>query len=82
LFFVNEPSETEDARAQAGKYFSQGSEVNFVDIRTWTRMTLVTMGKGGRAAFNASLTELLSGDDMPRSVKLGWNNIIDQVTSI
>jgi hypothetical protein len=81
LFFVNEPGATDDARVQAGRYFAQGSEVNFVDIRTWARMSLVTMGKGGRAAFNASLTDLLAADDMPRSIKLGWNEIIARVTS-
>jgi len=82
LFFVNEPSATDDARLQAGKYFAQGSEVNFVDIRTWIRMSLVTMGKVGREEFNKSLTDLLSADDMPRSVKLAWNATIEDVTSV
>ena len=82
LFFVNEPGATDEARVQAGQYFAQGSEVNFVDIRTWTSMSLVTMGKRGRAAFNQALIDQLSRDDVPRSVKLAWNQIIAQLTSV
>ena len=73
---------TEEAAAQANQYFAQGSEVNFVDIHSWTTMSLVTMGQTGRDAFNAQLTLMLAADDIPRSVKVAWNDLVAKITSI
>ena len=73
---------TEEAVAQANQYFAQGSEVNFVDINTWTTMSLVTMGQTGRDAFNAQLAQMLSADDVPRTVKVAWNELVAAITSI
>ena len=73
---------TGDAVTQASQYFAQGSEVNFVDINTWTCMSLVTMGQAGRDAFNSQLTSMLNGDDIPRTVKVAWNELVAGITSV
>ena len=82
IFFVNHPSETEEAVRQANQYFAQGSEVNFVDIRMWAKMSLVTMGHAGRSAFNSQMTAMLDGNDVPRSVKVAWNDLVALITTI
>jgi hypothetical protein len=82
IFFVNTASAHEPAIAQAQQYFAQGSEVNFVDIKTWLNMSLVTMGKRGRSEFNAQLRTLLDSDDTPRSIKVAWNQLVEKMTSV
>lgn len=82
VFFVKLPSPTEEAYEQAAQYFAQGSEVNFVDILTWSWVSLVTIGQTGRDAFNAQLTLMLTADDVPRSVKVSWNDLVAKITSI
>ena len=73
---------TEDALIQANQYFAQGSEVNFVDIFNWATMSLVTMGQTGRSAFNAQLIALLDADDVPRSLKVAWNDLVGKLTIV
>lgn len=73
---------TEDAAAQANQYFAQGSEVNFVDVLTWATMSLVTMNQAGRSAFNSQLVQLLDADDIPRTVKVAWNDLVGTLTSV
>jgi hypothetical protein len=73
---------SEEALAQANQYFAQGSEVNFVDIHNWMSMSLVTMGQTGRDAFNAQMTLMLAAEDVPRSVKVAWNELVASITII
>ena len=73
---------TGDAIAQANQYFAQGSEVNFVDIHDWACMLLVTIGQSGRDAFNFQLANMLDADDVPRRVKVAWNELVATITSI
>jgi hypothetical protein len=82
IFFVKEAKENVPAIAQAQQYFAQGSEVNFADIRTWLRMSLITIGKGGRSAFNAQLRDQLSSGDTPRYIKVAWNSLVENLTSV
>lgn len=82
IFFVNGASSHGTAIAQAQQYFTQGSEVNFVDIRSWLNMSLVTIGKEGRAEFNSQLRRLLDLDTMPRSIKVAWNDSVARLTSV
>jgi hypothetical protein len=79
LFFVRLEGVDPGARALARQYFTQGHEVNFLEIREWILMSLATMGKQGRAAFNKILGDLLDAPDVPRNVKVGWN---DQIAAL
>lgn len=67
---------TDDARQACFSYFAQGHEVNFVDIATWIRMTLATLGQSGREAFERLVAELIDGADVPKSLKVDWNECI------
>lgn len=81
LFFVRLAGVDPDARALARQYFTQGHEVNFLDIKEWILMSLATMGKLGRDTFNRILISLMDAPGIPRNVKVGWNNHIAQLVS-
>ncbi|MGH9719448.1 MAG: hypothetical protein ACRD8O_04500 [Bryobacteraceae bacterium] len=76
MFFVRLAGVDPEARALARQYFTQGHEVNFLEIKEWILMSLATMGRQGRDDFNRILIGLLDGPDIPRNVKVGWNNQI------
>ncbi len=80
LFFVNSSTVDRDSRRQAHQYFSQGHEVNFLDIKTWILMCLATMGKRGRANFNGILVHLLEESGVPSLMKVAWNDQIAKLT--
>ena len=82
LFFTKLSGLASDARHQANQYFSQGHEVNFVEIKDWILMALATMGRTGRSVFNSALLELLDEPDTPRSLKVTWNEQIAKLTSV
>jgi len=79
LFFVRPSAASLEARQQAHQYFAQGHEVNFLEIKMWILMILATMGRRGRSLFNQHLIELLSADDIPRTVKVVWNTQIERL---
>jgi len=60
-------------QAHAHQYFAQGHEVNFLDLRNWIHVILATLGLNGRAIFNRTLLDGLSGPDVPQSLKAAWN---------
>ncbi len=74
LFFVKENAATNEAREQAQRYFTQGHEVNFLEIKTWILMILATLGNKGRDTFNQILVNQLDAADMSRALKVAWNN--------
>lgn len=80
LFFVTSKVD-EDAKRQARQYFSQGHEVNFMEIKNWILTILSALGKPGRELFNKSLVEKLDAEDIPPSLKLAWNEQIAKITA-
>jgi hypothetical protein len=81
LFFSSSSAASPDAKQQARQYFAQGHEVNFVEIRGWILASLATMGKKGREAFGDILLRLIDDEDMPRYVKIAWNEQIERLVS-
>jgi hypothetical protein len=77
LFFVKDVDP--DAKDQARLYFSQGHEVNFLEIKNWMLACLATMGKQGRAVFNSHLLEFIDDPGFPKSLKVSWNESIAQL---
>lgn len=71
-----------DALRQAEQYFAQGHEVSFVDIKNWVLQTLNTIGREGRLVFNAEMASLLDDNDVPRRMKVGWNEQIQKLTRV
>lgn len=81
LFFVRPKTLAEDARQQARQYFAQGHEVNFLEVKNWVLQSLATMGKHGRGLFNDHLMQLLDDQDMPRGIKVAWNDYVAALTA-
>lgn len=81
LFFIKPTAVEQDAIRQARQYFSQGHEVNFLEIKNWILMTLATLGKKGRTIFYRVLLDRLSSADTPASLKVAWNSHIARITS-
>ena len=84
IFFVRFRATGADPEAlkQAQQYFAQGHEVNFLDIKTWALHALSTIGKSGRLAFNLEMVKLLDSNDVPRKMKVGWNEQIQKITIV
>jgi hypothetical protein len=80
LFFVREAHP--DAYNQAHQYFSQGHEVNFLNIKQCIGDILAAIGAPGRSLFIRELIELLDQPDVPREMKVGWNESILRLTKI
>ncbi|MEW6387754.1 MAG: restriction endonuclease, SacI family [Thermodesulfobacteriota bacterium] len=73
LFFLKTASLPADVKDQAQKYFAQGHEVNFVDIKNWILMSLITTGKEGRSIFCQEFLSLLEDPSIPQFLKISWN---------
>jgi hypothetical protein len=80
LFFLKKLAHSEDVLQQARQYFSQGHEVNFIEVKNWILMMLATLGHEGRTRFGEVLVERLEAQDMPKSVKVSWNEQISRIT--
>jgi len=78
LFFA--PATTE-ARESAARYFAQGHEVNFVEIKIWITQVLATLGARGRRLFMTKMVELLEENDVPATLKMAWNRLAEAVIS-
>ncbi len=82
VFMVHLESIRPEVRELAERYFAQGHEVNFVDIREWTRSILVAVGHEGRSVFQDRLITLLSQPDVPGPLKVAWNEQIDRAVRV
>lgn len=80
LFLIRGQPDDEVMR-QARQYFSQGHEVNFLELKNWIIVTLATIGKAGRTAFNKALRAKLSEEDVPAAIKVAWNSCIEKLTT-
>ncbi|MCL4562347.1 MAG: restriction endonuclease, SacI family [Chloroflexi bacterium] len=76
LFLIAETEPNEEARVQAAKYFAQGHEINFTQVREWLIMLLATFGKTGRYLFNTNLMNLLNLPIVPQTIKVTWNECV------
>ncbi|GAC1633499.1 MAG: hypothetical protein NVS9B14_08350 [Candidatus Acidiferrum sp.] len=81
LFLVTEEASSEVMR-QARRYFSQGHEINFFELKNWILVILATIGSSGRAIFNQVLMEKLSTSEIPAALKVAWNDEIAKLTSV
>lgn len=80
IFFVTEPA-ADDARAQAYRYFAQGHEINFADITTWAGMILVTLSQAGRSIFNQEVLAMLDTPEVPKALKVAWNDCANRIVA-
>jgi|SRR5271157_2493078 len=70
-----------DALQIARQCFAQGHEVNFLDIQVWLVTVLASIGSTGRGMFTGRLIGLLDQRDIPRSIKVAWNQQVSALLS-
>ncbi len=76
LFVYAKSSPTEDARQAARTYFSQGHEINFLQVQHWIINNLGTIGAMCRGIFTQEILGLLDSKEVPAAVKVAWNDIV------
>lgn len=79
LFLHGTAPPADDARLLAERYFAQGHDIAFLDLRDWTYHGLATVGATGRQAFLATILELLGQRDVPAGIRLAWNDRLRQL---
>ncbi|SEO48541.1 SacI restriction endonuclease [Nitrosospira multiformis] len=79
LFIYANSLPTEEAKAAARTYFSQGHEVNFLQVGDWIIHNLGTIGAKGRGIFIQEILALLDTRKVPATVKVAWNDIVRQI---
>jgi hypothetical protein len=82
LFFMKNGEIPPEVIQQARRYFSQGYEVNFIEIKNWIVMLLATFGKSGRKIFHDTMISLIELPDVPKILKVKWNDTISELTRI
>lgn len=80
MFFVKDAEVDQAVLEQVRHYFSQGHEINFLEIKKWILAILATVGKKGRDIFNSTLLEHLDARDVQKSLKMAWNDQITKLT--
>jgi len=81
LFLVLEKSQDPGVLEQAKKYFAQGHEVNFLEIKNWIVSMLSILGSHGRSIFLNSLAEYLNNMDIPKVLKVAWNDTMQRIAA-
>jgi hypothetical protein len=79
LFAVHLNHVDSAAIEQTETYFSQGHEVNFVYIGAWLANMLATLSRQGRESFNQQLLSILVSPEVPRSLKVSWNECMRDI---
>lgn len=81
LFVYSNSAPDEYAREIAKGYFSQGHEINFLQINEWIINNLATIGLKCRSCFTEEVLNLLENRDIPASVKVAWNDSLKTIVN-
>lgn len=81
VFLVHLERIEDEAKQQAEKYFTQGYDVNFVDIQGWLIHSLVTVGVIGRKSFQENIRRHLASEQISKAIKVAWNEEIQKLTA-
>jgi len=79
LFVYANAEPGEDARQAARTYFSQGHEINFLQVTEWVVNNLGTLGAKCRALFTQEVLALFDTPQVPAKIKVAWNDIVKEV---
>jgi hypothetical protein len=79
LFIFTHAHPSPEARQYAQVLFSQGHDVNFVEIKPWLINNLATLGGVCRAVFTKEFLGLLAEESVPAILKVKWNDLVKQL---
>ena len=78
LFLITKEPQP-DAKQAAGRYFGQGHDVSFLDIKTWIIHILGTIGTDCRQLFTREFLDLLDRRSVPAALKVRWNSLVQDL---
>jgi hypothetical protein len=67
------------ARQIATQYFSQGHDVNFVDLKPWLFDCLAMVGGRCRILFTKTFLDLMDAREVPATLKVKWNDLVKRL---
>ncbi|MEK7795523.1 MAG: restriction endonuclease, SacI family, partial [Candidatus Hydrogenedentota bacterium] len=79
LFLSSDGTQHAQARKLAQRYFSQGHEISFLDIRLWIVNVLSIVGSKGRSAFVDKMASRIGCVDVSSVLKIAWNEAISSL---
>jgi hypothetical protein len=82
LFIFSGVGPNEEAKLAAKRYFAQGHHICFVPVEEWIISIMSLVGPEGRVCFEDCLLELLDREDIPRALKVGWNQCMEAVIAL
>jgi hypothetical protein len=82
LFIYSSALPADDARQAARTYFTQGHEINFLQVAEWIVNNLGTIGAKCRMIFTQEIITLFDTRDVPSSVKVSWNDIVRDLVGV
>lgn len=80
MYAASQPSEK--ARHVAKAYFSQGHEINFLQVESWIVNNLGTLGGKCRTIFITETINLLASREVPGKIKVAWNDVIKSIVQV
>ncbi len=81
LFIYSKLLPSDDARQAARTYFTQGHEINFLQVTDWIVNNLGTIGAKYRTIFTQEVLALFDTREVPASVKVSWNEIVQELVA-
>ncbi len=82
LFVYANAQPADEARAAARTYFSQGHEINFLQVQDWIVNNLGTIGAKCRGVFTQEVLDLFNTQQVPAKIKVAWNDIVKAVVGV
>jgi hypothetical protein len=82
LFVYSKALPTDEARQVARTYFTQGHEINFLQVQDWIVNNLGTIGAKSRGIFLHEILGLFNSREVSASVKIAWNDVLKEIVRI
>lgn len=82
LFVYANAQPADEARAAARTYFSQGHEINFLQVQEWIVNNLGTIGAKCRGIFTQEVLGLFDTPQVPAKIKVSWNDVVKAVVGV
>jgi len=79
IFLAGTSEIEKEAYEQVQRYFSLGHEITFFEIGNWIATALSLIGSSGRSIFLWNLTEMIDAVDVPKAIKVNWNQLVSDL---
>jgi hypothetical protein len=81
MFIFSNTQPDGEARAVARTYFTQGHEINFIELKELILNNLALFGSATRASFMKEVLDLFDSSQVPAKVKVAWNDLVKKLVA-